>query len=140
MTVLSLLLSFALTASLASAEAQIPLKITVEDVHSAEGEIVISVYRPQDDFPRRGSYKSWRIKAEAPVTEKMIELPAGRYAIAVYHDEDANGHVNKNFIGIPREGVGISNNAIKGISRPKFEDAAFDLDAEKAITIDLTHY
>jgi len=42
----------------------------------------------------------------------------GKYAVSVFHDENSNGKLDTNFLGIPREGVGASNNA-KGHFGPR---------------------
>lgn len=47
------------------------------------------------------------------------------YAISVFHDENSDGKLATNFIGIPREGVGASNNAKGRFGPPKFDAAAF---------------
>jgi uncharacterized protein (DUF2141 family) len=54
-----------------------------------------------------------------------LGIEPGTYAIAVYHDENSNGKLDSNFIGIPREGVGFSNNAKGHMGPPKFDAAAF---------------
>lgn len=51
---------------------------------------------------------------------------AGTYAIAVLHDEDGDGDMDRDFIGIPQEGYGFSSGARPGFGPPSFDDAAFD--------------
>ena len=52
-------------------------------------------------------------------------LSPGTYAVSVFHDENSNGKVDTKFMGIPREGVGASNNAKGHLGPPKFDAAAF---------------
>jgi uncharacterized protein (DUF2141 family) len=52
------------------------------------------------------------------------DLPPGRYAVIVFHDENDNGLLDKNGLGIPIEGYGFSNNATGFFSAPSFDDAA----------------
>jgi uncharacterized protein (DUF2141 family) len=52
-------------------------------------------------------------------------IAPGRYAVSVFHDENSNGKMDTNFIGIPKEGVGASNDAKGRFGPPKFEAAAF---------------
>lgn len=52
-------------------------------------------------------------------------LPAGEYAVSVYHDENNNKKMDTNFFGIPKEGVGASNNARGHLGPPKYKDAKF---------------
>lgn len=55
----------------------------------------------------------------------MGELPAGDYAFAFLHDEDDDGELDRNFIGLPDEGYGFSNDASPGLGPPSFDSARF---------------
>jgi uncharacterized protein (DUF2141 family) len=62
----------------------------------------------------------------------------GTYAVSVTHDENSDGKLDRTFIGIPREGVGASNNARGSIGPPHFDAAAFHVDqspVELAVTV-----
>ena len=52
-------------------------------------------------------------------------IALGTYAVSVFHDENSNGKLDTNFMGIPREGVGASNDAKGHLGPPKFDAAAF---------------
>jgi uncharacterized protein (DUF2141 family) len=58
-------------------------------------------------------------------------LPYGDYAISVHHDEDNNGKVNSNLLGIPNEGLGASNDAKGFFGPPSFEKAKVTLKKEQ---------
>ena len=62
-------------------------------------------------------------------------VPAGTWAVSVIHDEDGDGDLRTNFIGMPREGVGSSNDPKPRMGPPRWSDAKFDLDADLAIEI-----
>jgi len=67
---------------------------------------------------------------------QIADLPKGEYALVVYHDENGNGRLDKNFIGIPNEPLGFSNRYWpKG--PPTFTKAAFKLDREETKAIDV---
>ncbi len=55
----------------------------------------------------------------------FADVPAGTYAVSVFHDENNNGKLDTNLLGIPREGVGASNDAKGHFGPPKFSNAAF---------------
>jgi len=57
----------------------------------------------------------------------MEGIPAGRYAIQAYHDEDGNGQLRRGLFGIPAEAIGFSRDAKVRISAPALEDAAIDV-------------
>jgi uncharacterized protein (DUF2141 family) len=49
----------------------------------------------------------------------------GTYAVSVFHDENSNGKLDRNILRMPKEGVGVSNNAAGHFGPPKFDDMAF---------------
>ncbi len=88
---------------------------------------------------------AWR-RATAKITDAESQLqfegvPYGQWAISIYHDENANGELDRNFFGIPTEGIGASNNRVGRFSAPVFEDATFRLDEpKKLLSIQLRHH
>jgi uncharacterized protein (DUF2141 family) len=52
-------------------------------------------------------------------------VPAGAYAVQAFHDENVNHKVDRGLFGIPKEGIGFSNDAPIHLSPPKWADAAF---------------
>jgi uncharacterized protein (DUF2141 family) len=77
----------------------------------------------QRTAPRRWHTPSPQSRGTA--ASSFADVQPGTYAIAVFHDENSNGKLDSNFIGIPREGTGASNNAKGHMGPPKFDDAAF---------------
>jgi uncharacterized protein (DUF2141 family) len=68
-------------------------------------------------------------------------LRPGTYAISVFHDENSNGKLDTNFLGIPKEGVGASNDAKGHFGPPKFADAAFQFPGgHLELKIAMTYY
>jgi uncharacterized protein (DUF2141 family) len=73
------------------------------------------------------------------VTYTFKGLPRGSYAVGVYHDANDNGELDMNFLGIPKEDFGISNDP-NLTRKPTFEEAHVDVgDADQHITIHLVH-
>ncbi len=99
------------------------LFVTVENVRSAQGLVAVTLY-PDDSsrfLARRGSLYVGRVPALAGTTRVCIHVPApGTYAIAVYHDADANRRFNRNGLGLPAEGYGFSNDAPALFGLPSF--------------------
>jgi uncharacterized protein (DUF2141 family) len=103
-----------------------------------KGQIVCALFSPAADFPKNGDKAVARAKALMSHGHSVCEFPGvapGRYAVSVFHDENSNGKMDTNFMGIPREGVGASNNARGHFGPPKFDDAAFQYSGGK---LDLT--
>ncbi len=53
------------------------------------------------------------------------DVPPGRYAASAYHDENDNGKLDRNFLGLPSEDFAFSEGARAGLGPPSFADAAF---------------
>ncbi len=132
-------------------EAQPPLKpahgallIEVVGLRSSEGMMRASLWDTETGFPLEKEL-AWR-RATAKITDAESQLqfegvPYGQWAISIYHDENANGELDRNFFGIPTEGIGASNNRVGRFSAPVFEDATFRLDEpKKVLSIQLRHH
>lgn len=127
------------TTGLAHAE---ELQITLAGVEHDRGNVRIGLYADPKTF--RKEAKSFATKqapaAAGNLTLVLRDIPPGRYAIMAYHDENANGELDRRFGMFPAEGYGLSNNP-KVIGPPAFEDSAFDVSAgaATAITIDMRY-
>lgn len=60
-------------------------------------------------------------------------IPFGKYAIKCYHDENLNGKMDRNSMGIPIEAYGFSNNAVGNFGPAKYEDAVFTFNKDKQV-------
>lgn len=100
------------------------ITITVGGVRNAEGQIATTVYadKPERFLIKNGSLYVVRTPTVAGATRFCVFLPqTGVYAIAVYHDEDMSGTLNRGgVLGIPTEGFGFSNNPPTLASLPTF--------------------
>lgn len=101
------------------------LTISVSNVQSAKGKIQIGVYNRKDNFPKVGKeYLVALVDAKTPYTSYTFKnIPLGDYAIAAYHDLNADNICNRNLLGIPTENYGFSNGAKPLLSAPSFKDA-----------------
>lgn len=117
------------------------LTVTVTGIKADKGTIEIGIFNSKYAFPKKGrEFKTMSLKANAPTLTFTIKgLPDGAYAIALYHDINADGKVNKNIIGVPKEGYGFSNNVKPLFSSPSFEKAKFTIASDTSITISLIH-
>jgi len=68
------------------------------------------------------------------------DLPKGDYAISMYHDKNADGKCNLNFLGVPTEPYGFSNNFRPKFSAPTFTDCQFNLNTNETLKIKLGKY
>lgn len=106
------------------------LKVRIEGLRNNNGKLSITLFNSPAGFPedidRAYKWKTIDLEEQAPVF-LFNDLPRGDYAYAILHDEDGNGKMNKNILGIPREGFGFSNNYVPKIKNPSFSDASFSL-------------
>jgi len=133
----ALLIAPLLLASPALAAEPAPgLAIRVSGFHSDDGQVLLSVYRGEDGFPGEPDRAWKRIVTRISDGRASVDLqsvPPGDYAIAVVHDENSNNTLDTSWIGIPKEGIGTSNNAKGRMGPPKYRDAKFTVTAAGAL-------
>ncbi len=117
------------------------LTVNVSTFRSTRGALVCRLFAGPEGFPAKATY---RAQARVPIpgttaTCAFPQLASGTYAVAVFHDENANGKLDTNFLGIPSEGVGVSNNKRPLIGPPSWSDAKFRLHGNATLQLRL-HY
>jgi uncharacterized protein (DUF2141 family) len=117
------------------------LTVTVDSLRSDKGNVRLSVYTSAADWLENSAPDNDKV---APAQKGGVvfhfDLPPGTYAIACFHDENANDVFDQNFIGIPKEGFGFSNNVRPFFRAPRFASASFVLSPEgTAITIHMIY-
>jgi len=126
----------------AAAPAPVSGSLTVEvaNVRVAKGKVHVDIC-PEASFLKDDCPWSGEAPARLGVTRVTIAgVPAGRYAAQVYLDENANGKVDRALFGIPKEGIGFSNDAKIGLGPPKFADAVFVFSGTQAIRLGLRYF
>lgn len=114
------------------------LTVEITNIQSAKGNILLSLFNKADGFPDN-TKNAVALKSKAAVKGKLLieftGLAAGTYAIAVFHDANADGKLNTNMMGIPKEDYGFSNNARPTFRAPNFEEAKFTINKSEQISI-----
>jgi uncharacterized protein (DUF2141 family) len=113
---------------------QSTVKVSLSGLNKATGQILFSLYESADGFPDQPK-KAFQI-GSVPVHSRYLtisieSLPPGKYALAIIHDENGNGRLDKNKLGIPIEPVGFSNNVMGAFGPPKFQRAQFNIQPGK---------
>jgi uncharacterized protein (DUF2141 family) len=118
----------------AQSKPQTHLSIHVRLDRDARGELAYLIFDSPAGFPghpenaiRRGFLP---IPSGAQEMHLEMDLPSGTYAISVYDDMNGNHKLDRNFLGIPREPVGASNNPSRRMGPPNFGDCSFRLGDE----------
>ena len=127
-----ILLSGILTTS--AQEETVDLTIQINGLNSDKGTLLIALYNKKENFLKK-AFKGNIIKIKDKKSEVTFQkLPKGEYAVSFVHDENDNKKMDSNFLGIPKEDYGCSNNARGFMGPPKYDDAKFNLNANKEIT------
>jgi uncharacterized protein (DUF2141 family) len=127
-----------LLALLAGAAHAGDLTIRVDDVNKAEGQVMVALYDSAGNFLKR-SVQAGAAPATAGTTTVVLkDLPPGEYGIALYHDANGNGKMDRNAMGIPSEPYAFSNNALGMMGPPSFDQAKFTVPrAGTTVTVSL---
>lgn len=103
------------------------LEVNISNIDYQKGGVIrIGLYDNSSDFPSSTvTYKSGSVPVSgADATFTFDDLPFGQYALAMYHDMNNDGKMNKNFFGVPKEPYAFSNNAMGILGPPSFEEAS----------------
>ncbi|MCZ6644536.1 MAG: DUF2141 domain-containing protein [Gammaproteobacteria bacterium] len=116
------------------------LEIAVSQINSPEGHLLVQVLTEAAFKGEASASKSARLAAQTGTLSLTIDsLEPGEYAVRVMHDENDNGKLDSNLIGIPLEPWGFSNNAVGSFGPPGWKDVKFTLNGSHSVAIDLIH-
>ncbi len=115
------------------------ISVLVKNVNSASGRVNVAVYDSDETFL---SFDKVLTTETVPANKgsvrlKIEDLPVGEYALAVFHDENNNGELDTNWMGIPKEKVAFSKGKMRTFGPPKYSDCAFKVTSDHEIVIDL---
>lgn len=113
------------------------LKVSVSNIESDQGRIVVAIFDNEEDFLKR-DFTSISISVDSSDYIIFKGIPKGQYAVSIFHDENENGELDTNWMGVPTEKFGFSNKAFKTFGPPSYKEALFDLsEPNKEIKISL---
>ena len=141
----SLLVFIFLVQSVIAQSGKGTLKIEVYGFTNSQGMARVLIFTSEQKKYFPGEFKKALVKKVVPIVDKKVtvefaDLPLGEYAVSVHHDMDNNGEINTNWLGIPNEGIGVSNDAKGSFGPPSYKDAKFQLSQPKlSIKINM-HY
>jgi len=119
--------------ALAPAHGVSTLTVQITGLRNAKGKINLTLYRDSTFVQTRDIEIDAKTSSAKAVFEK---IPQGIYAVYMFHDENMNGKMDTNFMGMPTEGCGMSNNPKKRMGRPGFNETNFQLN-QPATTIEI---
>ena len=111
------------------------LTVNITNLSSNKGTILLGIYNNKGSFLKK-PFNGYALKINNNRAKMIVEnLPKGEYAISFVHDENNNKKLDTNFLGIPSEDFGCSNNAKGFMGPPKYDDAKFIVSEDKSIWI-----
>jgi uncharacterized protein (DUF2141 family) len=104
------------------------LRIHVDGLRNSTGVVGAAIFRSPDGWPEdmKKSLNHWPTPISPgahDATAVMKSLPPGNYGVVAIHDENRNHKLDRNFLGIPKEGFGFANNPHVGFSAPAYQAA-----------------
>ncbi|WP_086487291.1 DUF2141 domain-containing protein [Thioflexithrix psekupsensis] len=109
------------------------VNLIVTGITQMTGQVRAALFDKAESFPNRLTDSVQRQAVAVTTGEAALTFSgvvAGTYAIAVFHDANNNGVLDRNFAGIPTELYGFSNNARSTLGSPRFAQAAFTVEEE----------
>jgi len=104
------------------------LEVVMTGLESTDGKVIFQLARSKEDFEEQDDKRS--IYGEARASEGRAvyvfeNLAPGEFAVKAFHDENDNDELDTNFLGIPKEAFGFSNNKMGRFGPPGYDDCTF---------------
>lgn len=129
----------------ASSEPRV-IDLVFDGIRSSKGKVAIAVFdaRSSAGFPASESALRHVVvdnkSIDGHLSVRIEDLPAGEYAFAVFHDEDANGTFKFGTFGIPREGIAFSNNPRIFFGPPSFDKARVNVGTTNVVRMEMKYF
>ena len=115
------------------------LVVNINGMKNSNGKVNFALYNSSPSF-NDPSQTYREIFSNAQINSMTItidSLPAGEYAFGIFHDENQNNQIDKNWMGIPSEGFAFSNNAMGSFGPPSYTQAKFTVPEKSIVTQDI---
>jgi uncharacterized protein (DUF2141 family) len=113
--------------------------VKILNIRNSTGNIVCALFQSPEGFPKEFLHFATNIMIikirESEASCYFSDIPSGNYSMVVVHDENMNGKLDTNWVGVPKEGFGFSNKAKALLSAPSFSASSFQYDGRN---IDMT--
>ncbi len=127
-------LMFAGLPAIAFAQSCPGMHVKILDIKNSTGTVACALFESPEGFPAKFLKSATDIVMTAirdtQARCSFLDVPSGTYALAVIHDENMDGELATNWLGVPTEGYGFSSGATATMSAPSFEDASFSYDGQ----------
>ena len=130
----------AITINIKKTSVPIVISVTIKDIKTSNGQILIGIYKDDVSFDKEIAYKkvqAFKTKISNGTLVVEVKLEPGKYGISLMDDENFNGKMDYNFIGIPKEGFGFSNYYHTGLTKPKLKSFLFEVIENKNTKVEV---
>lgn len=112
------------------------LNVTLEEIRASTGRLTLALVDSAEgwDGKARPTHATVGVPGGDTQAFTLKDIPPGRYALLVTHDENGNGKLDTNMLGMPTEGYGFSNNP-QVMRKPTWDEAAFEIGAAGATIV-----
>lgn len=118
-----------------TAFAQHRVEVIITGVRDTTGVVMVGFFADSKSYLKKPAYGT-KVKPQRGDIRAVIEgVPSGDYAISIIHDANRNGKLDSNFMGMPKEGFGFSNNVMGTFGPPSFEKAVIKVTNSVQISI-----
>lgn len=104
-------------------KAQSRLEVIISEVKDDTGTIIVGLFSDETTFLKEPFIGKTVKSVTGKISVIFDHVPDGTYAVSIIHDSNANGELDSNLFGIPKEGFGFSNDAMGTFGPPSFEKA-----------------
>lgn len=128
-----------------SAQSPCPgIHVKILDIRNSTGTVACALFESPVGFPTEFLFSATNVMVikirKTQARCDFEDIPPGTYAMAVIHDENMNGKLETNWLGIPTEGYGFSNDAKGVVGAPSFSAASFPYDGKNLELTMSLHY
>lgn len=135
-----LLVVFLLLFRVTSSVAQSQVEVIVTDVRDTTGTIMVALFADPETFLKKPTLGKLSKAKSGQAKVVFDNIEPGEYAVSIIHDANNNRKLDTNFIGIPREGFGFSNNVMGSFGPPSFDKAKFRVSGPAVIRIKTKYF
>ncbi len=120
---------------------QVTVTVRLLEVRPSKGGVLhVGIHpAPGTAFPGPSPLANRDISPATAETILTFDVVPGAYAVAVHHDANSNGKVDANFLGIPKEGYGVSNDPRPKFRAPRFGEASVVITKDTTLTVRMTY-
>jgi uncharacterized protein (DUF2141 family) len=108
------------------ADSQRDVRVVVATPRNNHGYIICSLFDSEDTYSKLRPMQRVVVVPALPETTCVFHnVDSGTYMVSAIHDENDNQKLDKNFLGMPKEGYGVSNNHTYAVKGPVFSESTF---------------